>query len=155
MRDGQTQVARDLIDELLKQQPDQPDALYTSTLLSAELGEWTKAQRTLSRIPAAKRSSDMNDMELDIRLHIQTELAVDVARRGQRQEAWALLSRCEPLAGQKPERVAVLASAYAEAGNPQQAVSLMRKCSTTQRRPRPAIALCRGAAQGRSGRPGQ
>ena len=127
LRDGQTQVARDLIDELLKQQPDQPDALYTSTLLSAELGEWTKAQRTLSRIPAAKRSSDMNDMELDIRLHIQTELAVDVARRGQRQEAWALLSRCEPLAGQKPERVAVLASAYAEAGNPQQAVSLMRQ----------------------------
>jgi len=127
LRDGQTQVARDLIDELLKQQPDQPDALYTSILLSAELGEWTKAQRTLSRIPAAKRSSDMNDMELDIRLHIQTELAVDVARRGQRQEAWALLSRCEPLAGQKPERVAVLASAYAEAGNPQQAVSLMRQ----------------------------
>ncbi|NWA26906.1 BCSC C-terminal domain-containing protein [Pseudomonas gingeri] len=127
LRDGQTQVARDLIDELLKQQPDQPDALYTSTLLSAELGEWVKAQRTLSRIPAAKRSSDMNDMELDIRLHIQTELAVDVARRGQRQEAWALLSRSEPLAGQKPERVAVLASAYAEAGNPQQAVSLMRQ----------------------------
>ncbi|NWB84667.1 cellulose synthase subunit BcsC-related outer membrane protein [Pseudomonas gingeri] len=127
LRDGQTQVARDLIDELLKQQPDQPDALYTSTLLSAELGEWTKAQRTLSRIPAAKRSSDMNDMELDIRLHIQTELAVDVAHRGQRQESWALLSRCEPLAGQKPERVAVLASAYAEAGNPQQAVNLMRQ----------------------------
>ncbi|WP_248798986.1 cellulose biosynthesis protein BcsC [Pseudomonas sp. MWU13-2105] len=127
LRDGQTQVARDLIDELLKQQPDQPDALYTSTLLSAELGEWTKAQRTLARIPASKRSSDMNEMELDIRLHIQTELAVDVARRGQRQEAWALLARCEPLAGQKPERVAVLATAYAEAGNPQQGVSLMRQ----------------------------
>ncbi|KIH81804.1 cellulose biosynthesis protein BcsC [Pseudomonas batumici] len=127
LRDGQTQVARDLIDELLKQQPDQPDALYTSTLLSAELGEWSKAQRTLSRIPPAKRSRDMNEMELDIRLHLQTELAVDVARRGQRQEAWALLSRCEPLAGQKPERVAVLAAAYAEAGNPQQGVSLMRQ----------------------------
>ncbi|WP_191486069.1 cellulose biosynthesis protein BcsC [Pseudomonas sp. FEN] len=127
LRDGKTQVARDLIDELLKQQPDQPDALYTSTLLSAELGEWSKAQRTLSRIPPAKRSADMNEMELDIRLHIQTELAVDVARRGQRQEAWALLARSEPLAGQKPERVAVLATAYAEAGNPQQAVSLMRQ----------------------------
>ncbi|NVZ25917.1 BCSC C-terminal domain-containing protein [Pseudomonas gingeri] len=126
LRNGQTQVARDLIDELLKQQPDQPDALYTSTLLSAELGEWSKAQRTLARIPAARRSADMNEMELDIRLHIQTELAVDVARRGQRQEAWALLSRCEPLAQGKPERLAVLASAYAEAGNPDQAVSLMR-----------------------------
>ncbi|SDS05775.1 Tfp pilus assembly protein PilF [Pseudomonas asplenii] len=126
LRQGQAQVARDLIDELLKQQPDQPDALYTSTLLSAELGEWTKALRTLSRIPAAKRSTDMNEMELDIRLHVQTELAVDVARRGQRQDAWGLLSRCEPLTRGKPERVAVLASAYAEAGNPDQAVSLMR-----------------------------
>ncbi len=126
LRQGQAQVARDLIDELLKQQPDQPDALYTSTLLSAELGEWSKALRTLSRIPAAKRSTDMNEMELDIRLHVQTELAVDVARRGQRQDAWGLLSRCEPLTRGKPERVAVLASAYAEAGNPDQAVSLMR-----------------------------
>lgn len=126
LRSGQAQVARDLIDELLKQQPDQPDALYTSTLLSAELGEWTKAQSTLSRIPAAKRSSDMNEMDRDIKLHIQTEIAVDVARRGQRQEAWALLSRCEPMTLGKPERVAVLASAFADAGNPDQAVSMMR-----------------------------
>ncbi|NWB90525.1 cellulose synthase subunit BcsC-related outer membrane protein [Pseudomonas agarici] len=126
LRNGQTQIARDLIDELLKQQPDQPDALYTSTLLSAELGEWTKAQRTLARIPAARRSADMNEMELDIRLHSQTELAVDVARRGQREESWALLSRCEPLAQGKAERLAVLASAYAEAGNPDRALSLMR-----------------------------
>ncbi|WP_419736895.1 cellulose synthase subunit BcsC-related outer membrane protein [Pseudomonas sp. COR18] len=126
LRQGQAQVARDLIDELLKQQPDQPDALYTSTLLSAELGEWSKAQRTLSRIPAARRSADMNEMDLDIRLHVQTEMAVDVARRGLRQEAWGLLGRCEPLTRGKPERVAILASAYAEAGNPDQAISLMR-----------------------------
>ncbi|WP_455924213.1 cellulose synthase subunit BcsC-related outer membrane protein [Pseudomonas putida] len=126
LHNGQVQVARDLIDALLKQQPDRPDALYTSTLLSAELGEWTKAQATLARIPAANRTTDMNAMELDVRLHVQTELAVDVARRGQRQDAWALLARSEPLAQGKPERMAVLASAYAEAGNPDQAVSLMR-----------------------------
>jgi tetratricopeptide (TPR) repeat protein len=126
LRSGQAQVARDLIDESIKQQPDQADALYTSTLLSAELGEWTKAQSTLSRIPAAKRTPDMNEMERDIKLHIQTEIAVDVARRGQRQEAWTLLSRCEPLTQGKPERVAVLASAFADAGNPDQGVGMMR-----------------------------
>lgn len=125
LRNGQVQVARDLIDELLKQQPDQADALYTSTLLSAELGEWSKAQATLARIPAARRNADMNEMDIDVRLHVQTEMAVDIARRGQRQDAWALLARSEPLTRGKPERLAVLASAYAEAGNPDQAVSLM------------------------------
>jgi len=125
LHNGQVQMARDLIDELLKRQPNQPDALYTSTLLSAELGEWNKAQATLSRIPAADRSADMNEMDVDVRLHVQTEMAVEIARRGQRQDAWALLARCEPLARGKPERLAVLASAYAEAGNPDQAVRLM------------------------------
>jgi tetratricopeptide (TPR) repeat protein len=126
LRSGQAQTARDLIDEQLKQQPDSSDALYASTLLSAELGEWTKAQRALAKIPPAQRSPDMNEMDLDIRLHVQTEQAVEMARRGQRQEAWALLENASPLTRNKPERVAVLASAYAEAGNPQQAVNLMR-----------------------------
>lgn len=127
LRSGQAQAARDLMEQALKRQPGQADALYASTLLSAELGEWRKARRSLEQVPAGRRSDDMNELDLDIRLHIQTEQAVDMARRGQRQEAWALLDDSAPLTRDKPTRVAVLAAAYAEAGDPQHGISLMRQ----------------------------
>lgn len=116
LRDGQIRNARALIDGLLKSQPNQPDALYTSTLLSAQLSEWKQAEATLGRIPTAQRTADMNELATDIALHQQTDIAIETARRGQRPEALALLGRSEPLTRNKPERVAVLAAAYVEVG---------------------------------------
>ncbi|WP_371366830.1 cellulose synthase subunit BcsC-related outer membrane protein [Pseudomonas sp. QL9] len=127
LRSGQAQAARDLVDEQVRKRPEDPDALYSSALLSAELSEWLKAQRSLAKIPPTKRNADMNQLERDVRLHVQTEQAVEMARRGQRQDAWTQLDRAAPLAGDKPERVAVLASAYAEAGNPDKGIQLMRE----------------------------
>lgn len=127
LKQGRAQAAREQIDALLKRQPNLPDALYTRALLSAELGEWRDAETSLAKIPAAQRSSDMNEMAQDARLHVQTEQAIDTARRGQRGEALALLERCKGLTGNKPERVAILASAYVDAGRPDDAIEMMRK----------------------------
>ena len=126
LRDGQIRNARALLDGLLKSQPNQPDALYTSTLLSVELDEWKAADATLSRIPAAQRTADMNELANDIALHKQTEIAIESARRGQRPEALALLGRSAPLAGKKPERLAVLASAYVDVGAPEEGLQIMQ-----------------------------
>lgn len=127
LRDGQIRNARALIDGLLAKQPNQPDALYTSTLLSAELGEWKKAEETLARIPAGQRTADMNELGIDIALHKQTDIAIETARRGQRPEALALLGRSEAMTRQKPERLAVLAAAYVEVGATQQGLDIMQK----------------------------
>lgn len=126
LRDGQIRNARALIDGLLKSQPNQPDALYTSTLLSVELGEWKAADATLSRIPVGQRTADMNELASDIALHKQTDIAVETARRGQRPEALALLGRSAALAGKKPERLAVLASAYVDVGAPEEGLQIMQ-----------------------------
>ncbi|WDU61992.1 cellulose synthase subunit BcsC-related outer membrane protein [Pseudomonas poae] len=126
LRDGQIRNARALIDGLLKSQPNQPDALYTSTLLSVELDEWKAADATLSRIPAGQRTADMNELASDIALHKQTEIAIESARRGQRPEALALLGRSATLAGKKPERLAVLASAYVDVGAPEEGLQIMQ-----------------------------
>lgn len=115
-----------MIDGLLKSQPNQPDALYTSTLLSVELGEWKAADATLSRIPVGQRTADMNELASDIALHKQTDIAVETARRGQRPEALALLGRSAALAGKKPERLAVLASAYVDVGAPEEGLQIMQ-----------------------------
>ncbi|MGV8916707.1 MAG: cellulose synthase subunit BcsC-related outer membrane protein [Pseudomonas sp.] len=136
---GHTQAARDQISDVLKHHPDQPDALYTSTLLSVQLGEWQRAQASLARITPAKRNRDMNELARDIELHVQTEAAVDSVKRGQQQEALALLARCEPLAGNKPERVAIVASAYIDAGDPERGIALMR--GLLDRAPMPGAGL--------------
>ncbi|MGA8135116.1 MAG: cellulose synthase subunit BcsC-related outer membrane protein [Pseudomonas gingeri] len=136
---GRTQAAKDQVNDLLKRHPDQPDALYTRTLLSAQLGEWQDAQASLARIPQARRSREMDELGKEIALHVQTEAAVDNLRRGQRQEAQALLARSQALTAGKPDRVAILAAAYIDAGQPQQGVALMR--DLVERSPSPDAKL--------------
>jgi len=136
---GRPQAAREQINDLLKRHPDQPDALYTRTLLAAQLGEWQDAQASLARIPPAKRSREMDELGKEIALHVQTEAAVANLRRGQRQEAQALLARSQALTEGKPERVAILASAYIDAGQPRQGVALMR--DLVERSPSPTSRL--------------
>ncbi|RBH58304.1 MULTISPECIES: cellulose biosynthesis protein BcsC [Pseudomonas] len=136
---GRTQAAKDQVNDLLKRHPDQPDALYTRTLLSAQLGEWQDAQASLARIPQARRSREMDELGKEIALHVQTEAAVDNLRRGQRQEAQALLARSQALTAGKPDRVAILAAAYIDAGQSQQGVALMR--DLVERSPSPDAKL--------------
>lgn len=126
LRDGQIRNARALIDGLLKTQPNEPDALYTSAMLLAQLSEWDQAETTLGRIPTAQRTADMNELAVDIALHQQTGVAIETARRGQRPEALALLERSEPLTRNKPERVAVLAAAYVDVGAVQYGLNMMQ-----------------------------
>ena len=144
LRNGETQTARKLVDELLKARPDLPDALYTSALLSAQMQEWEKAQTALSRIPVAERTPDMKELAADVELNVQIRKALEVSRRGQKQEALALLERSEPLTsslnGQmRPARLAALASAYVEAGDPARGLVLMR--SLLAQTPRPSAEL--------------
>jgi tetratricopeptide (TPR) repeat protein len=144
LRNGETQTARKLVDELLKARPDLPDALYTSALLSAQMQEWEKAQTVLSRIPVAERTPDMKELAADVELNVQIRKALEVSRRGQKQEALALLERSEPLTsslnGQmRPARLASLASAYVEAGDPARGLVLMR--SLLAQTPRPSAEL--------------
>ncbi|MPQ65461.1 MULTISPECIES: cellulose biosynthesis protein BcsC [unclassified Pseudomonas] len=136
---GRTQAAKDQVNDLLKRHPDQPDALYTRTLLSTQLGEWQDAQASLARIPQARRSREMDELGKEIALHVQTEAAVDNLRRGQRQEAQALLARSQALTAGKPDRVAILAAAYIDAGQSQQGVALMR--DLVERSPSPDAKL--------------
>ncbi|KAF1027456.1 MAG: Cellulose synthase operon protein C [Pseudomonas sp.] len=137
LRDGQIRNARALIDGLLKSQPNQPDALYTSTLLSTELGEWKQAEQTLGRIPAGQRTPDMNALATDIELHRQIDIAVETARRGQRSEALILLARSNAMTGQKPERLAVLASAYVDIGATDEGLQLMQ--DALAKNPNPSV----------------
>ncbi|AOE65169.1 cellulose synthase subunit BcsC-related outer membrane protein [Pseudomonas corrugata] len=126
LKTGESKKARDLIDAFLKNHPNNVDALYTSALLSVEMEQWKDAQATVNRIPVDRRTADMNDLADRITLTTQINLAAAMAKRGQRQEALALLDRLQPMAARSPERTATLASAYVDAGDVEQALSMMR-----------------------------
>ena len=125
LENGQVQKAQRLMDDHLKRHPDDPDALYSNALLSAHRQAWAEVQRTLQRIPPARRSQAVQTLEQDSQLHLQVEKALELARRGQREQAWALLAQTSPAAAGKPERIALIASAYAETGQAEQAERLI------------------------------
>ncbi len=118
--------ARALIDELLKSRPNDIDALYTSALLSVEMGQWQEAQATFARIPVDQRTPDMKALADEVNMTVQINLAIGIARRGQRQEALALLDRLQPVASGSPERQLTLASAYIDAGEPERGREMAR-----------------------------
>lgn len=141
LKSGATKEARSLVDGLLVTQPNNPDALFTSALLSVELGEWQRAQTTIARIPAAKRTADMNKLAKDIEFNAQMAQISSLAKRGRLQEARALLGRIEHLAQGQPERLAVLASAYVDAGEPNRGLTLMRQLLAENPRQSPELLL--------------
>jgi tetratricopeptide (TPR) repeat protein len=123
---GEPQKARDLINAMLQARPDNADALYVSALLSVQMGEWKAAQTTLGRLRPDQRTPDMEALAADVSLNLQLRQAIELGKRGQRQEALTLLDRIQPTANNSPDRTANLASAYVDIGEPTRALALMR-----------------------------
>lgn len=141
VKSGDTKKARDLTDSFVKTHPDNADALYTSALLSVELEQWSDAQTMLDRIPAERRTSDMNNLADQVALTIQVNLASAAAKRGQKQQALILLDRAQPLAGNNAERTATLAAAYVDAGDTERAQAMMRALLSQSSTPSPDLTL--------------
>ncbi|UVK97015.1 cellulose biosynthesis protein BcsC [Pseudomonas sp. B21-048] len=123
---GEPQKARDLINAMLQAHPDNADALYVSALLSVQMGEWKAAQTTLGRLRPDQRTPDMDALAADVSLNLQLSQAIELGKRGQRQEALTLLDRIQPMTTNSPDRTASLASAYVDIGEPTRALALMR-----------------------------
>ncbi|OZI70842.1 cellulose biosynthesis protein BcsC [Bordetella genomosp. 12] len=124
---GKRTEARRVVDELLAANPDQPDALYASTLLSMQMGDWGQAQQTLARIPASARTSSMASTEQQLNFQLQLRQASELGKSGQTQQAQALLARLEPQARQNPALAGAVAQAYADAGDTARGAALMRQ----------------------------
>lgn len=135
LKTNEAPKARALIDDLLRSQPNNIDALYTSALLSVEMGQWKDAQITFGRIPVDQRTPEMKALADEINMTVQVNLAVSIAKRGQRQEALALLDRLLPVAGATPERQLTLASAYIEAGEVERGRAMARTAIAQIRMP--------------------
>ena len=138
---GAVNEARSLVDGLLVSQPDNLDALYTSALLSVQLGDLSKAQASLALIPRSARNAEINRLVSDVDFNLQMQQIQTLSVSGRRQEARVFLNRIEPLAEGQPGRQESIASAYAEAGDPQRAISIMRDLLARSPRQDPGLTL--------------
>jgi len=126
VRQGALGNARSMMDGLLATHPDMTDALYASALLSAETQDWSAGLAQLDRIPVAQRTPAMTALQHRLWVQQQAELATRTAAAGQRQQAFAILRRAEPVAAGNAELMGAVASAYVKTGDPGRALSLVR-----------------------------
>ncbi|WP_409021248.1 cellulose synthase subunit BcsC-related outer membrane protein [Caballeronia sp. LZ032] len=126
VRQGAVGNARSMMDGLLATHPDMTDALYASALLSAETQDWATGLGQLERIPAAQRTPAMTALQHRLWVQQQAELATQAAAAGQRQQAFAILSRAAPVASGNAELTGAIATAYVKAGDPARALALVR-----------------------------
>ena len=126
VRQGAVANARSMMDGLLAAHPDMTDALYASALLSAETQDWAAGLAQLDRIPVAQRTDAMTTLQHRLWVHQQADIATQMARNGQTQQALATLHAAEPVAGNSPELIGVIAGAYQQAGDPNRALGLVR-----------------------------
>lgn len=141
LKQGAVTEARGLVDGLLASDPNLPDAIYTSALLSAEMGEWAKAYATLQRIPEKNRTPEMAAMEQRLRIHAQADQAIQLAKTGRTDDARRTLLALENAAGDDPELLGAVASAYVDAGDPNRGLTLMRQQLGRNAQPGPDILL--------------
>lgn len=136
---GLKEQARSIMDGLLLSNPNMPDALYASALLSAETGEWQSGLDALERIPPQNRTRDMGTLQRRLWVHAEAERASGLAAAGQQPAALAVLQEAERYAQQDADQLGALALAYADAGDEARALSLMR--NVMSRTPRPDIGM--------------
>lgn len=136
---GAINQARSVVDGLLMSNPDMPDALYASALMSADAGDWLTGLQYLERIPPASRSKDAATLQRRLWVRAQTERASVLARAGQMAAARAILKQVEPQAGKDVELLGAVAQAYSDAGDDAQALSSIR--AVLAQSPRPDMGL--------------
>lgn len=132
---GEPQKGRDAVDGFIRTHRDSVDALYVSALLSVEMTQWQEAQDTMNRIPLNRRTVQMNALADQITLTMNINHATALSKRGQRQEALALLDQLKPIASVRPESIGMLAEAYVDAGDTEQAFGLMQPLVASGRTP--------------------
>ncbi len=141
LRIGARNEARGVVDGLLASNPDLPDALYASALLSGEMQDWPAALATLDRIPTQARTAEMGELQRRAWVHTQADAASRLAKQGQQQQALSLLAQATPHAQNEVDLLGSLASAYVDAGDPNRALGMMRQLLARTTQPDPNLQL--------------
>ncbi|MCU1727125.1 cellulose synthase subunit BcsC-related outer membrane protein [Pseudomonas sp. 7P_10.2_Bac1] len=134
-------LARQTMADALKANPQSPEHLYASALLSSRLGEWSAAQSTLDQIPFNQRTAPMQQLANEAQVQSLVSQASTLSKQGDRTQALSQLRRAELAARGKPQALGMLASAYVDAGYPDHALSMLRNAIAQSSNPPASLRL--------------
>lgn len=126
MRSNQEQEARSLIDGVLKNDPDDPRALYASATLYSRGNHFQAALDTLARIPPGYETRAVSALRLSMTQQQLLKQADALRRQGHDIEAMAYLAQLQESAAESPEILGAVAQAYADMGQSSRALSVLR-----------------------------
>lgn len=90
---GELAKAREMIDSVLRGNPDLPDALYASAQLYAEQHLWWEVLHTLEKVSPVSRTAEMGRLQKVGWAHVQIDRADALVRQGDNAGAEVLLRR--------------------------------------------------------------
>lgn len=90
---GENAKARMLIDSVLADSPDLPEAIFASAQLYAQQRLWRETLAVLEKISPVSRTEEMGRLQKTAWAHVQIDRADALVRQGKNQEAEVLLRR--------------------------------------------------------------
>ncbi|MES2188251.1 MAG: tetratricopeptide repeat protein [Pseudomonadota bacterium] len=128
LKAGSGSDARGVMTALLQRRPNDPEVIYPSALLLAEMKDWGGTFGLLDRIPAAGRTPPILALYTRAGVNAQVDAAVALARAGRRPEATAQLAQAEGLLGAHPDAdlLGLVVQTYGDIGDTGRARALLR-----------------------------
>lgn len=127
VRQGAIASARSMMDGLLAERPDLPDALYAGALLAEQTQDWSIGLQRLERIPPAQRTAVMTTLQHRLWVGQQVALATRMAREGRRAQALGVLHDADGIGQSVPSLAAQLSAGYASAGDTSRALWIVQR----------------------------
>lgn len=140
-KQGEVAQARSLIDGLLESDPQMPDALYASALLSGEAGQWRDGLMEMEKIRPQDRTPAMFDTQRRLWIQAEVERAIIFSRQGNGELALSTLKQAESAAGKSMDLLGIVASGYAQAGRDGEALAIMRHAISASSAPSAGMRL--------------
>jgi tetratricopeptide (TPR) repeat protein len=128
LKAGSGSDARGVMTALLQRRPNDPDVVYPTALLLAEMKDWGGTFALLDRIPAAGRTPPILALYTRAGVNAQVDAAVALSRAGRRPEAAAQLGQAEGLLGANPDAdlLGLVVQTYVNIGDTAHARALLR-----------------------------
>ncbi|WP_175998647.1 cellulose biosynthesis protein BcsC [Burkholderia stabilis] len=127
VRQGAIASARSMMDGLLAERPDLPDALYAGALLAEQTQDWSIGLQRLERIPPGQRTAAMTTLQHRLWVGQQVALATRMVREGRRAQALDVLHDAEGIGLSVPALAAQLSAGYAAASDLSRALWIVQR----------------------------
>jgi tetratricopeptide (TPR) repeat protein len=140
-KDGESNLANDLMHNMVYLDSNQTEALYAAALFNADLGDWVRTLDLLDQIPPKNRTPAIIELQKRSWVQNQVSLSSAMTKKGRQQEALSILAKTRLKIGNDADMLVIVAGAYVDAGDLQHGIDLFRQRMAVSARPSETLKL--------------